>query len=157
MLILLDIDGVMVAGNSWKKPEFLSDGFPAFSKNATFALQKLISETKADILLTTSHKSNYSIDEWKNIFNLRGIETRNIYRLLENKKHLSRKEEIINWINTSNNLPDFVIIDDDKSLNSLPKFIKNKLIQTNSSLGLTIDLINEFLEIIAKDKLIFAK
>ena len=37
MIILLDIDGVMVAGNSWKKPEFLSDGFPAFSKNETFA------------------------------------------------------------------------------------------------------------------------
>ena len=156
MLILLDIDGVMVAGNSWKKPEFLSDGFPAFTKNATCALQKLISETKADILLTTSHKSNYSIEEWKNIFKLREIEIVNIYSLPENKKKLTRKDEIMDWINTSNNLSDFLIIDDDKSLNSLPKFIKNKLIQTNSSLGLTIDLTDEFLEKIAKDKLVFA-
>ena len=91
MLILLDIDGVMVTGNSWKRPEFLNDGFPAFSNRASSALQKMISETSADILLTTSHKSNYSIDEWKNIFNLRGIKIRNIYSLPENKTYLSRK------------------------------------------------------------------
>jgi hypothetical protein len=156
MLILLDIDGVMVTGNSWKRPEFLNDGFPAFSNRAISALQKMISETSADILLTTSHKSNFSIDEWKNIFNLRGIKVRNIYSLPENKTYLSRKEEIMNWVNTSNELPDFVIIDDDKSLNGLPKFVKNKLIQTNASIGLTIELINEALEIIAKEKLIFA-
>ncbi len=67
---------------------------------------------------------------------------------------MSRKEEIMNWVNTSNELPDFVIIDDDKSLNGLPKFVKNKLIQTNASIGLTIELVNEALEIIAKEKLI---
>ena len=57
----------------------------------------------------------------------------------------------MNWVNTSNELPDFVIIDDDKSLNGLPKFVKNKLIQTNASIGLTIELVNEALEIIAKE------
>jgi hypothetical protein len=156
MLILLDIDGVMVPGNSWKKPEFLDDGFPAFSNRASSALQKIISETSADILLTTSHKSNYSIEEWITIFNLRGIKIKNIYSLPENKAHLSRKEEIMNWITTSNELPDFIIIDDDKSLNGLPKFVKNKLIQTNASIGLTIDLINEALEIIADKQLTIA-
>jgi hypothetical protein len=156
MLILLDIDGVMVTGNSWKRPELLDDGFPAFSSRASIALQKMISETSADILLTTSHKSNYSIEEWRNIFNLRGIIIKNIYRLPENKTYLSRKEEIMNWVKTSNELPDFVIIDDDKSLNGLPKFVKNKLIQTNASIGLTIDLINEALEIIIGKQLTIA-
>jgi hypothetical protein len=28
MLILLDIDGVWVPANSWKKPEFMDDVFP---------------------------------------------------------------------------------------------------------------------------------
>ena len=156
MLILLDIDGVMVTGNSWKRPEFLNDGFPAFSKRASDALQKMISETSADILLTTSHKSNYSIDEWKNIFNLRGIKIKNIYSLPENKTYLSRKEEIMNWVNTANKSSDFVIIDDDKSLNGLPKFIKDKLIQTNASIGLTMELINEALEIIANKQPTFS-
>ena len=67
MLILLDIDGVMVPAKSWKRPEFLNDGFFAFSSDATSALQKIISETSADILLTTSHKSKYTIQEWKNV------------------------------------------------------------------------------------------
>ena len=156
MLILLDIDGVMVTGNSWKRPEILNDSFPAFSSKACNALQKIISETSADILLTTSHKSNYSIEEWKNIFNLRGIKIKNIYSLPENKTYLSRKEEIMKWVNTSNELPDFVIIDDDKSLNGLPEFVKNKLIQTNASIGLTIELIDEALEILANKQLTFA-
>jgi hypothetical protein len=155
MIILLDIDGVMVTGNSWKRPEFLNDGFPAFSTKACNALQKIISETSADILLTTSHKSNYSIEEWKNIFNLRGIKFKNIYSLPPNKTYLNRKEEIMNWVNSFNDLPEFVIIDDDKSLNGLPEFIKNKLIQTNASIGLTIELIDEALEIIANKQLTF--
>ena len=66
MLIFLDIDGVMVPAKGWKSPEFLSDGFPAFSNRATLVLQQLISE-EVTVMLTTSHKSKYSIEEWKSI------------------------------------------------------------------------------------------
>ncbi len=154
MLIMLDIDGVMVVGNSWKKPEFLNDGFPAFSNKACKAINFFISETRADIMLTTSHKSKYSIEAWKNIFNLRGIFVDNIYCLPENTNNLSRKEEIINWVNKDIDINDFIIFDDDKSLNGLPKFIKNKLIQTNASVGLTDELVMEALEIVAKENIV---
>lgn len=73
MLILLDIDGVMVPANSWKKPEFHDDGFPMFSVQSIRALQKIISETHATILLTTSHKWVYSLQKWRDIFKSRGI------------------------------------------------------------------------------------
>ena len=155
MLLLLDIDGVMVIGNSWKKPEFLDDGFPAFNNRATIALQKLICETSASILLTTSHKSKYSVEQWQKIFNLRGLNNLNISVLPENKTHLNRKEEILNWVDSLNEIPHFLIIDDDKTLNGLPSYIKNKLIQTNSSLGLTNVLVEEALEIITKEKFKF--
>lgn len=155
MLLLLDIDGVMVVGNSWKKPEFLNDGFPAFNNRATIALQKLISETSATILLTTSHKTKYSIEQWHDIFRLRGFNNLKIDVLPENKTHLSRKEEILNWVNSQNVLPDFLIIDDDKTLNSLPSEIKNKLIQTNASVGLTNELVEEALAISEKNRLKF--
>ena len=56
MLILLDIDGVMIPANSWKKPKFLDDGFAMFKLKSVKALQKIIAETGASILLTTSHK-----------------------------------------------------------------------------------------------------
>jgi 16S rRNA C1402 (ribose-2'-O) methylase RsmI len=152
MLILLDIDGVMVVANSWKSPEFLNDGFPAFSSKAVDALQKIISETSADIVLTTSHKSKYSLEDWKDIFCLRNINVKNIDRLPENTNFLSRKNEIMNWINTSKDFTEFIIIDDDKSLNALPDFIKKKFIQTNSSLGLTNELANQALQIIKEEK-----
>ena len=157
MLILLDIDGVMVRANSWKKPEFLLDGFPACNNQACTALQKLIDQTNADILLTTSHKANYSLEAWKNIFSLRGIKVNNIYSLPENKTFLSRKEEIINWVNASDKLPNFIIIDDDKSLNGLPTFVKKQLIQTNASVGLTADLIDEALQNLINNEIIVSK
>ena len=148
MLILLDIDGVMVTAKSWKKPEILDDGFFAFPIVATNALQKIISETSADILLTTSHKSKYTIQEWKSIFKLRGIDVKNVYRLPENISFLSRKDEIMKWVNTNLDSPDFIIIDDDKSLNSLPSFVKNKLIQTSALIGLTDNLAIEAIELL---------
>ena len=145
MLIFLDIDGVMVPAKGWKSPEFLQDGFPVFSSRATSALQSLISE-EVTVMLTTSHKSTFSIDEWKNIFKNRGLNIEKIKSLPTNLNNLSRKDEIVNWFNANinNANEDFIIIDDDKSLNELPAFLKGNLIQTSPYIGLT----EEHLEII---------
>lgn len=143
MLFFLDIDGVMVPAKGWKSPELLDDGFPAFSTRAVSALGNLISNEDT-IMLTTSHKAKFSIGEWKDIFKNRGVNITNIQSLPENTSHLSRKDEIVNWL-TANNLDEnFVIIDDDKSLNELPGFIKAKLVQTSPYVGLT----EEHLELI---------
>jgi hypothetical protein len=136
MLFFLDIDGVMVPAKGWKSPEFLNDGFPAFSSKAIITLQNLISNEDT-ILLTTSHKAKFSIEEWKNIFKNRGINIENIRALPENLNNLSRKDEIVNWFNVNSIDEDFVIIDDDKSLNELPDFIKENLVQTSPYIGLT--------------------
>lgn len=136
MLFFLDIDGVMVPAKGWKSPEFLNDGFPAFSNKAVSVLQSLISED-VTVMLTTSHKSKFSIEEWKNIFKNRGINIEKIKSLPENINNLSRKDEIVNWVRLNNIDEDFVIIDDDKSLNELPYFLKKNLIQTSSYIGLT--------------------
>ncbi len=136
MLFFLDIDGVMVPAKGWKSPEFLNDGFPAFSNKAVSVLQSLISED-VTVMLTTSHKSKFSIEEWKNIFMNRGINIEKIKSLPENINNLSRKDEIVNWVRLNNIDEDFVIIDDDKSLNELPYFLKKNLIQTSSYRGLT--------------------
>jgi len=136
MIFFLDIDGVMVPAKGWKSPEFLNDGFPAFSSKAIITLQNLISNEDT-ILLTTSHKAKFSIEEWKSIFKNRGINIENIRALPENLNNLSRKDEIVNWFNVNSIDEDFVIIDDDKSLNELPDFIKEYLVQTSPYIGLT--------------------
>src|SRR3569833_2547406 len=76
MRILLDIDGVMVPANSWRQPEIHSDGFPVFSPRADDALQRILAETNASILLTTSHKSRYTAAHCLNFFKTRVIVAR---------------------------------------------------------------------------------
>jgi hypothetical protein len=142
MLIFLDIDGVMVPAKSWKAPELLNDGFPAFSLKAVHVLQNIISEDTT-IMLTTSHKSRFTIEEWKKIFAKRGIKINKIKSLQENINHLSRNDEILNWFNLNRVEENFVIIDDDKSLNALPKLLKDRLILTSPLIGLTEAHIDE--------------
>lgn len=136
MLVFLDIDGVMVPAKGWTSPEFLHDGFPAFSIKAVQTLRNVISEEDS-VMLTTSHKANFSMEEWKTIFKNRGLNINNIQSLPENVNNLSRKDEIVNWFNLNNAYEGFVIIDDDKSLNDLPGFLKENLVQTSSYVGLT--------------------
>jgi len=157
MLILLDIDGVMVPANSWKKPEFHDDGFPMFNSRSVSALQKIISETGASLLLTTSHKSKYNIAQWRNIFKSRGIKAKHIQSLSSNSLHSSRKDEILNWYNAEH-IPneEFVIIDDDKLLNGLPINIKNNLVLTSPSIGLTEELAENAISILKKGKFTYA-
>jgi len=145
MKLLLDIDGVMVPASPWKRPDFLSDNFPVFTSKATKALQRILIETNASVVLTTSHKSRYSIAEWISIFQKRGIEIRSLERLPENITHQNRREEILNWLNEQDALEAFIILDDDKSLNDLPLSIKENLLQTSSMIGLTDELVDEFL------------
>lgn len=136
MLFFLDIDGVMVPAKGWKSPELMNNGFPAFSTKATIALQNLLSDD-VTIMLTTSHKAKFSIEEWKSIFKNRGINIEKLKSLPENVKHMSRKDEIVNWFNVNCIDENFVIIDDDKSLNELPGFLKEHLVQTSPYIGLT--------------------
>lgn len=155
MLILLDIDGVMETTPSYKKVEFLHDQFPSFNAKAADNLQKIISETNASVVLTTSHKSRFSIPEWKNIFRLRGVVVNSISRLDANENHLSRKDEILSWL--QNGITEsFVIIDDDKSLNDLPAHIKQKCVITSPYLGLNDEAAFSALSILNNQKVAIA-
>ena len=136
MLIFLDIDGVMVPAKGWKSPELLNDGFPEFSSKATIALKQLISEDDT-IMLTTSHKTNFSIEEWKSIFYNRGIKVDKIKCLPANIDNLNRKDEIVNWFKANQVDEKFIIIDDDASLNELPDFLKAHLVMPSPCIGLT--------------------
>lgn len=136
MLIFLDIDGVLVPAKSWENPRILEDGFPDFSKMAIGVLQPIItSQTK--VMLTTSHKSRFTLPEWKKIFLRRGLKVNNIGKLEDNLLSLNRKEEITNWFLKNKVNDDFIIIDDDKSLNELPENLKEHLILTSPMIGLS--------------------
>ncbi len=149
MLIFLDIDGVMVPAKGWARPELLKDGFPAFSAKATRALQQLVTP-QVVVMLTTSHKSNYTVDEWKQLFEKRGIGINHLQTLDNNINNLSRKDEIVQWFNVNPTNQAFVIIDDDKGLQALPDFLKQHLILTSPLIGLTEEHVAEAKTILNK-------
>ena len=149
MLLLLDIDGVMVPAKGWSKPQLLKDGFPAFSNKATDALRQLIDQDST-LVLTTSHKSNYTLEEWKQIFKNRDIEIENIIALPANTNSLNRREEIVNWFNDNHYFGQLAIIDDDASLNDLPNYLKRHLLLTSPLIGLTTDNLESIREILKK-------
>lgn len=148
MLILLDIDGVMLPAKSWSNPLLLEDGFSMFSPKSTLALNTILDKTKSDILLTTSHKERYSLEEWVVLFNNRGISINKIDKLSPNHNNLSRQEEITNWFSTNQNVEDFVILDDDKSLNGLSNYLKTRLVLTQPLIGLTNSHVQDSIRIL---------
>lgn len=145
MKIFLDIDGVMVHANPSRKLEFDNDGFYTFNIVAVDILNYIIRVNEGDeLILSTSHRFRFTLIEWKQIFEIRGIHPKKISIVdlpLHNRN--TRKTEIINWINICNfRSDDIIIIDDDKSLNGLPENLKKRLVLTNSYTGLnnSIDL-----------------
>ena len=133
----MDIDGVMAPAKSWQRPDILEDGFVDFSSKAVSVLQDVLAQNAdTTIILTTSHKSRFSLSQWKIIFERRGLNVNKLESLNDNNDFQSRKVEILNWFESNDIHEDFIIIDDDKSLNDLPTFYKDRLILTSSLVGL---------------------
>lgn len=141
VLIFLDIDGVMLPAKSWEKPELLNDGFMSFDKKAVQAINQILGPGDT-IIITSSHRTKYSISKWIEIFQHRGINIGEINLLPVFPNCKSRKEELLHFF--ENNIPneDFLIIDDDKSLLDLPSSYKDKLILTSSLIGLHPELVH---------------
>jgi 16S rRNA C1402 (ribose-2'-O) methylase RsmI len=151
MTILLDIDGVLVTTPSWRNTEILADGFMKFNEKAATNLQRIIIETEADIILTTTHRINYSIDTWKDVFKQRDILTNSISKLndktsIQAMSH--RATEIKEWFDNGGYKHNFVIIDDDLSLNSLPAVLKAKCVITRPLIELDEEATNNALKIL---------
>ncbi len=92
MFLLLDIDGVMVQVAPWKKVDIHPDGFFEFLPQAVISLNHILIETGASIVLTTSHKSSYSLNEWDEFFQNRGIVAK--LDKLDDTTHLDRKSVV---------------------------------------------------------------
>ena len=138
MIFFLDIDGVMVHAIPYRKVELAEDGFYVFNSVAVEILKSVISIPHDELILSTSHRFKFSIPEWRQIFEARGLSVKNISIVdlpLELKSN--RLSEIIDWITQKHLDPnEIIIIDDDKSLNDLPSHLKERLILTDSYAGL---------------------
>ncbi|GAL76550.1 hypothetical protein JCM19275_1294 [Nonlabens ulvanivorans] len=83
--------------------------------------------------------------EFNLIFKNRGIKKEIIGFLPEYANCINRKEEILKFI-AEFKVSNFLIIDDDKSLNGLESEIKEKLILTELMKGFNLERLNEATE-----------
>lgn len=75
MVILLDLDGVLITTPPWRAVAMAADGFCQFNEKAAKNLAYILAVTKASIVLTTSHRINYSLSQWREILHNRGIDS----------------------------------------------------------------------------------
>ncbi len=138
MIILLDIDGVLETTPSWKKLELEPDGFMKLNKSCLENLITFYSLTNASVVLTTTHRINYTEAQWKEIFKARGLVFDSISKL-NNKtainQLLEKGIEIQEWAETFGAGKNYIIIDDDLSLNKMPNSIKERWITTQPHKG----------------------
>lgn len=138
MVLFLDIDGVMVHANPSKSIDHLNDGFYAFDDEAITSLNRIIAKNVIDeIIISSSHRFKFTPSEWERLFSTRKININKISIVALERK--SRKEEIQYWIRFRRLQPnEYIIIDDDKSLNGLPEYIKDRLTLTDPYIGLKL-------------------
>lgn len=139
MVILLDIDGVLVTEPSWKKVENGPDGFMLFNKRSAENLAFILSETNAAVVLTTTHRINFEPEKWIDIFAARGMNISALSKLNDKKsitEMADRGTEIKEWVDKNRDQQDYVIIDDDTSINNLPWAIKNRWVATRPFIGI---------------------
>lgn len=132
MTVLLDIDGVLVTASAWRPAEQHPDGFLKFNAKASHNLARLIDETHAAIVLTTSHRINYSVDEWKKLLATRGIHSPLISKINDVTTlagMADRATEIGEWVSKLRTRAEYVVLDDDLSINGLPLAIKSRCVK----------------------------
>jgi hypothetical protein len=143
--LILDLDGVLITTPSWKADEMDSDGYSKFNRNCVANLNELLSKFDFEIWLSSSRRTNKTLSDFNQIFKHRKIQQSISGYLPAYSNCTSRKEEILKFIEEFK-FNNFLIIDDDKSLNGLDKSVKQKLILTEMHKGFNIEQLNLAIE-----------
>lgn len=148
-ILILDLDGVLITTPIWKADEIDSDGYSKFNMHCVYNLNKLLSQSDFEIWLSSTRRTVKTLTEFNKIFENRNIESEIEGFLPEYKECKTRKDEIVRFIEEFK-ISDFLIIDDDKSLNGLDESHKKKLILTELQKGFDTEKLELAIEKIKK-------
>ena len=140
--MILDLDGVLITNPSWKADRIHSDGYSEFNESCVESLNQLLTLAEFDIWLSSTRRTVKTLTEFNLIFKNRGIKKDIVGFLPEYSDCKNRKEEILKFI-AEFKPSDFLIIDDDKTLNGLENNIKDNLILTELAKGFNSDKLKE--------------
>jgi hypothetical protein len=114
-IIFLDIDGVLCTQKQWKPESMAEDGYSQFNHRCVEKLNKLIEQTGAKVILTSSRRINKSLEEFAAIMQRRGFTGELLGKINDTTElsSVSRGDEIRQWLEKYGEPNRYVIIDDD--------------------------------------------
>jgi len=140
--LILDLDGVLITTPPWKQDTMHSDGYSEFNESCINNLNRLLTLVEFDIWLSSTRRTTKTLTEFNLIFKNRELRNKIVGFLPEYSCCKSRKEEVIKFIDEYK-ISDFLIIDDDKSLNGLEDILKENLVLTELMKGFNLEKLNE--------------
>ncbi len=143
--LILDLDGVLITNPIWKADLMHSDGYSEFNEHCVSNLNRLLSFSEFEIWLSSTRRTVKTLNEFNIIFRNRGINQDISGFLPKYSTCDNRREEVLKFIDEFN-VSNYLIIDDDKSLNSFEDKLKKNLILTELIRGFDINKLNEALE-----------
>lgn len=153
--IFLDLDGVLITTPAWQQDVIAEDGYSVFKPKLVNNLNTLLTKWDFEIVLSSSRRKAHSLEQFNMYFENRGILHKiSAYTPISVEKK-SRKEEIEQYI-FDNSIQNFLILDDDTSLNNLDKRFKDKLVLTKHMLGFNYEKLEEAIEKISHQIIEFA-
>lgn len=126
LILILDLDGVLITTPPWKADEMDADGYSSFNMNCVNNLNTLLSQADFEIWLSSTRRTVKTLQEFNQIFANRKIKKEIGGFLPHYPDCKSRKDEIEKFIEESN-ISNFLIIDDDKSLNEIHECYRENL------------------------------
>ncbi len=142
--LILDLDGVLITTPPWKADEIDSDGYSKFNESCIQNLNKLLEQATFEVVLSSTRRTYKTLEEFNAIFSYRNI-IQPIKRFVPVYEHCKNRKEAVEQFISDSKLINYIILDDDKSLNGLASSIKENLVLT------------EYLKGLNKEKLIEAK
>jgi len=145
--ILLDLDGVLITTPSWKPDNLHEDGYSDFNREAVQNLNILLSEVDAELWLSSTRRLGKTLEEFNLIFSNRNIQqsikgflpagTLGENRLIEVEAFLDHEFP-----------KNFLILDDDTSLNELEDYRKKFWVKTDRLIGFNEEKLREALVLV---------
>ena len=146
-VLFLDLDGVLITTPQWKQDELDADGYSKFDSKCVNHLNTLLGQQTFEIVLSSTGRRTKNIAVFNRIFSFRGI-AKFIDRFLPEYDPIkSRSDELSKFIGDAS-FEEFIILDDDKSLNGASVEIRNKWVGTEQHRGFDSDKLQEAFRIL---------
>lgn len=161
-IIFLDIDGVLNNADYYKNKDLRTHHKEQshFDPKNVSALNKIISETNAKVVLSSAWRLIKSVDETNQLFNEIGVKAKVIsatesLHYKDTFKLAPRGLEILKWIKDNhrlleNGLENYVIIDDEDDILDIQE---GHFLQVDDKVGLTESNANEIIDFLNNNTL----